>query len=100
MLWKQTLPNRSLLQMPDLTLPVLVAISRVRKDDQSTLSVEVLDVQTGDIVGERKDLLSDRLLKASYDRSGGQIELRGAKTSIRLVFPATVARLDAGQPQP
>jgi outer membrane protein assembly factor BamB len=100
MLWKQTLPNRSLLQMPDLTLPVLVAISRVRKDDQSTLSVEVLDVLTGDIVGERKDLFSDRLLKASYDRSGGRIELRGAKTSIRLEFPATVARLNAGEPRP
>jgi hypothetical protein len=86
--------------MPDLTLPVLVAISRLRKDDQSTLSVEVLNVLTGEIVGERKDLFSDRLLKASYDRSGGRIELRGAKTSIRLEFPATVARLNPGEPRP
>jgi hypothetical protein len=97
-LWQRTLGNRSLLQMPDLPLPVLVSLCRIRKQDQSSLSVEVFDVRTGETLASREDILSDRLLQASYDRKGGLIELRGAKTSIRLEFPTNVARLDPADP--
>lgn len=98
MLWHQSLGKRSLLHQPHLPLPVLVSLCRIRKQDQSSLAVEVLDVRTGKSLASRDDLLSDRLLQTSYDRHGGVIELRGAKTAIRLEFPTNVARLEAGEP--
>lgn len=97
-LWRRSLGKRSLLQLADAPLPVLVSLSRIRKQDQSFLAVEVLDVQTGQTLASREDLLSDRLLQASYDRQEGRIELRGAKTAIRLEFPVKVAGLSAGGP--
>jgi hypothetical protein len=97
MLWQRTFGKRSFLQFVDLPLPVLVSLCRVRKQDQSTLSIEVLDVETGETVGSRENLLYDRLLQASYDRPSGLIELRGAKTTVRLELPTNVARLNAGQ---
>ncbi|MGE5192941.1 MAG: PQQ-binding-like beta-propeller repeat protein, partial [Deltaproteobacteria bacterium] len=60
-LWQRTVGNRSLLQMPDLPLPVLVSLCRISKQDQSSLSVEVLDVRTGETLASREDILSDRL---------------------------------------
>ena len=99
LLWRRTLGKRSILQLPDLTLPVLVNICRIRKQpDQSCLAVELIDVQSGETLAAREDLLSDRLLQAAYDRPSGMIELRGAKTVIRLEFPESIARLNAGDP--
>jgi len=98
MLWQRSLGNRSILYLPDLPLPVLVSLCRVRTQDQSSLSVEVLDIKTGETLSNREDILSDRLLQAWYDRKAGLIELRGAKTAIRLEFPTNVARLDPTEP--
>jgi hypothetical protein len=98
MLWRRTLGKRSILQMPDLMLPALVSICRNRKQDQSFLSVELIDVQSGETLATREDLLSDRLVQAACDRQSGLIELRGAKTVIRLEFPESIARLSAGKP--
>jgi hypothetical protein len=98
LLWQRTLGNRSLVYLPDLPLPVLVSLCRVRTQDQSSLSVEVLDTKTGETLSSRDDILSDRLLQALYDRQAGLIELRGAKTSVRLEFPTNIARLDATNP--
>jgi hypothetical protein len=95
LLWRRSLGKRTLLQMPDLSLPVLVSLSRTRREDQSYLAVEILDAQSGQTLAVREDLLTDRLLQAAYDRQGASIELRGAKTVIRLEFPASVAQSDA-----
>jgi hypothetical protein len=97
-LWRRTLGNRSILHLVDFPLPVLVSLCRIRSEEPPTLGAEVLDVQTGESLGSRSDILSDRLLQASYSRETGLIELRGAKTAIRLEFPANVARLNAGEP--
>ena len=97
-LWQRTLGNRSILNLPDLPLPVLVSLCRIRSQDQSSLAVEVLDIETGETLSNREDILSDRLLQAWYDRKAGLIELRGAKTAIRLEFPTNVARLDSAEP--
>ena len=86
-----------MLHLADLPLPVLVSLSRVRTQDQSHLAVEVIDAESGETVGARDDLPSDRLLQAAYDRQGGLLELRGAKTSVRLAFPTSVARLSADE---
>ena len=98
MLWQRSLGNRSLLHLPHFPLPVLVSLCRVRKQDQSFLDVEVLDVATGETLAHRDDLFSDRLLQVSYDRQAGLVALRGAKTVIRLEFPAEAAHLSAGEP--
>ncbi|MBI3864442.1 MAG: PQQ-binding-like beta-propeller repeat protein [Planctomycetia bacterium] len=95
LLWRRTLGKRTLLQMPDLSLPVLVSLSRTRREDTSYLAVEVLDIESGQTLAVREDLLSDRLLQAAYDRNGAAIELRGAKTVIRIEFPASVAQTEA-----
>jgi len=96
LLWRRTLGRRSILQLPDVSLPVLVTICRPRKQDQSYLAVELIDIRTGEALAIREDLLSDRLLQAAHDRDAGSIELRGAKTVIRLEFPDSVARLESG----
>jgi outer membrane protein assembly factor BamB len=98
LLWQRTFNSRSFVLLPDVPLPVLISVCRLRKQDQSSLAVEVLDVRTGETIASRDDVLSDRLLQALYDRKAGLIELRGAKTAIRVEFPASVARLDANEP--
>lgn len=94
-LWTRSLGNRSVLQLPDYRLPVLVTIYRVRSGDQPALAVEVLDAVTGATLAGRDDLMSDRLLQVLYERQPGLIALRGGKTEIRLEFPGEVARLNA-----
>jgi outer membrane protein assembly factor BamB len=98
LLWRRSFGKRSILQLPDLALPVLVSIFRKQKQDQSCLSVELIDVRSGMTLASREDLLSDRLLQSACDRQGRSIELRGAKSIIRLAFPESVAHLNAGEP--
>lgn len=86
LLWRRALGRRSILQLPDVSLPVLVCICRPRKQDQSYLAVELIDPQSGESLATREDLLSDRLLQTASDRQAGSIELRGAKTVIRICF--------------
>ncbi|HEY2249822.1 MAG TPA: PQQ-binding-like beta-propeller repeat protein, partial [Planctomycetaceae bacterium] len=97
LVWRRALGRRSILQLPDVSLPVLVCICRPRKPDQTFLAVELIDIRSGESLASREELVSDRLLQAAYDRQAGTIELRGAKTVIRLEFPESVARLDADE---
>jgi hypothetical protein len=98
-LWTGSFGNRSVLQLPDFRLPVLVTMFRMRKDDQMTLAVEVIDIQTGSILASRDDLFSDSLLQVVYERESGVIALRGAKTEIRVEFQSEPERLNAGEPR-
>ncbi|MGQ0637309.1 MAG: outer membrane protein assembly factor BamB family protein [Planctomycetaceae bacterium] len=93
LLWHTTLGARSILHLPDLRLPVLVTLCRVRHGEQQMLGVEVRDVRTGELLASRDDLLSDRLLNVTYEREPGQLVFRGGKTEIRLEFPTDVAQL-------
>lgn len=99
-LWTAALGNRSMLQLPDFRLPVLITLFRLRKGDQTLLGVEVFDVRTGQSLARRDDLTSDRLLQVFYDRPSATITLRGGKTEIRLEFPADLARLNPGDATP
>ena len=98
--WRRTLGSRSLVQLVGQPLPVLVSLCRIRRQDQASLAVEALDLRTGQTLAARDDLVSDRLLQASYDRQRGSIELRGGKTTIRLEFAPNVAGLSAGELSP
>ena len=53
-----TLWNHLAEEVPDLPLPVLVSLCRIRKQDQSSLSVEVFDVRTGETLASREDIFS------------------------------------------
>ncbi|MBS0266101.1 MAG: PQQ-binding-like beta-propeller repeat protein [Planctomycetes bacterium] len=95
LLWRKPLGRRTLLQMPDATLPVIVSMSRLRRDDQSFLAIDVLDASSGSLLSSRDNLLSDRLLQATYDVRRPALEMRGAKTVIRLEFPADIAHTES-----
>jgi PQQ-like domain len=97
-LWTRTMGSRSVLQLADFPLPVLVTLFRVRKGEQAMLAAEVLDAGTGVTRAARDDLFSDRLLQVLYERQPGLITLRGGKTEIRVEFPDGLARIDAGAP--
>ena len=85
-LWQRSLGNRSVLQIPEFRLPLLVTLCRIRKGDQTFLELEVVDARTGQTLASRDDLLADRLLQLHYQRDPGLLELRGAKTTIRIAF--------------
>ncbi len=92
-LWNRTLPQRSILQMPHLRLPVLVMISRVRdrwQGGKQGLLVEVLDRETGKTIARKDNNLSDRVVNLAYDKQQGVLDLNGLKTRIRLTFGAAI----------
>lgn len=93
-LWSRSLGNRSVLQLPEYQLPVMITLFRVRKDDQTLLAAEVLDLQSGRTLASREDLLSDCLLQVFYERNPGRILVRGGKSEIRFQFPEGVAQAD------
>lgn len=102
-LWTSQLGTRSILQLPDFRLPVLVTLFRVRKDDPPqtpTLAIEVLDARSGAVLASRDDLFSDSLLQVGYEREPGLIVLRGGKTEIRIEFGAATGRLNTAEPRP
>lgn len=93
-LWKRTLPQRSILQMPHIGLPFLVMISRVRdrwQGGKQGLLVEVLDSETGDTLARKDNNLSDRVVNLAYDREKGVLDLNGLKTRVRLNFGPAIA---------
>jgi outer membrane protein assembly factor BamB len=88
LLWKRTIPPRSIIRTPHLRLPFLVGMSRVgnRTNGRRSLLVEVIDSSTGDTIGFKENIFPDRLVQLSYDPAVGRIELRGLKTLIDLDF--------------
>jgi hypothetical protein len=95
LMWRRSLGKRTILQLPDLSLPVLVSLSRTRRDDKSYLAVEVVDVLSGETLAVREDLPFDKPLQTAYDRHGPSIELRGHKSVIRMEFPTIIGRADS-----
>ena len=88
-LWKRTLPQRSILRLPEYDLPFLITISRERgrqKNNTQSLLVEAIDIQTGETLGSAVNLFPDRLVQMSVDRDRGVVLLHGLKNEIRLDF--------------
>jgi len=88
LLWKRTIPPRSIIRTPHLHLPFLVGMSRIgnRTNGRRSLLVEVIDSSTGDTIGFKENIFPDRLVQLSYDPADERIELRGLKTLIDLNF--------------
>jgi len=86
-LWKRTFPQASVLQVRQGHLPFLVVASRLRdrgRGAQVSLQVEAIDAATGDTLGHRENLFSNRLLHMSYDPAEDAVILRGTASDIRL----------------
>ena len=89
LLWRRTIGKRTLLQVPEISLPVLVSLSRIRRNDQSQLCIEAFDFQTGELRAERDDLFSDRLLQLQFDSAACEIKLLAANTVVTLRYQAS-----------
>ncbi|MEI8381135.1 MAG: PQQ-binding-like beta-propeller repeat protein [Planctomycetota bacterium] len=104
LLWKRSIPYRTVLQFQDCPLPFLVMLSQVNDRTNSalqSLAVEVIDSSTGVTVGYRDHLKYDQIIEAQYDGEEGRIHLRGQQSDIELKFgpndasPAASAMQDA-----
>ncbi len=95
-LWKRTLPQRSILHIPHVKLPFLVMMSRVRdrwQGGKQGLLVEIVDAETGETIAMKDNIFSDRVVNLAYDREQGWLDLNGLKTRVRLKFGPAVAHL-------
>ena len=87
-LWFREVDNCSILHFQELRLPVLVTAARVRHSNQLALRLELIDSLTGETAALHDRLLADRLLQYSYSRQTRSLELRTAKTTIRMDLAA------------
>ena len=88
-LWERSLPQRSVLQLNEYQLPFLVLMSKERGQSDSTrqsLSVEAIDVATGETIGRCENLFPDKMVKLKYDRNNGNLTLFGVKSEVVLSF--------------
>lgn len=85
-LWTRAVGNRSLLHVPEFRLPYLVTLCRVRRGNQLSGEVAIHDAATGEQLALHDGLLPDRLLQYQYNRDAATLELRGARTEIRIDF--------------
>jgi hypothetical protein len=82
-LWKRTVPFRTLLKLEPAGLPFLVLLSQIRdarETNQLSLLVEILDAETGELIARREKLPLDPLdpvRHAEYD---------GVEQKVRLMF--------------
>ncbi|MEK6257592.1 MAG: PQQ-binding-like beta-propeller repeat protein [Planctomycetota bacterium] len=93
LLWRRSIPFRTVLQFPRSKVPFLVAVSLVKdrqNTNQQSLTVEVLSGTTGETIGYRENLPNDRLLAADYDATAGRIILSGQTTNIELRFGPSI----------
>jgi len=89
-LWRREVTHKSLLQLEQFNLPFFVAMSRVQVASQTgavqTLDIEVFDRQTGDLLGHRRDLPSERFIHYRMDRDHGTLQLHGLSSRIDIDF--------------
>jgi len=82
LLWTRPFPQRTILRVAGLDLPILVLAARIRDPADGTrqwLSLEVVDAATGNAIGRPSVLPWDRLLSADYDDETATIRLIGQK---------------------
>jgi len=104
MLWKRSIPSRTVLQFPDCHVPFLVTISEVKdniSNSPQNLTIEIIDSTTGVTIGYRENLAYDRLQAAQYDGVTGRIRLIGQSTDIELSFgPGRAQMIDEQNAKP
>lgn len=87
--WRKSVPNRTLLQIGDGEVPLLLAgcLIRDKRDaNRRWLRIEAWDLETGSILGIGDQLNNDKLLYADFDGPAGRITLMGRKSEIEIDF--------------
>ena len=103
LLWKRSLPYRTILQMPECHIPFLVSVSQVIdrvKNSVQSLTIEVIDSATGVTIGYRENLTFDQLLTAQYDGQAGRILIRGSSSNIEIRFGPAESGTEAARREP
>ncbi len=98
LLWKRSIPYRTILSFPECKIPFLVTVSQVidrANNSLQTLTVEVIDSSTGATIGIRENLQRDDLLMAHYDGEAGRIVITGQATDIELRFGEAEGQVQA-----
>lgn len=88
-LWKRSVQPRSVLNISQCDLPFLVGLSRVSprgNNTQRALEVELIDRQTGEVLGHSDRLIPDRIVRCVVDREQGRLTLHGLSSRIDLDF--------------
>ncbi len=101
--WQKSISQRSFLQFGDIQVAFLVTVALIRdKRDQNRrwLRVEVLDPQTGALLGMADELPNNRLLHVDYDGAAGHLRLLGRSTEIDLDFSPAAQRRWPAAPGP
>lgn len=98
LLWKRSIPYRTILQFPGCDVPFLVTISQVKdkvNNSLQSLTMEVIDSQSGATIGYRENLSFEQLLTAHYDGEAGRILIRGQTSDIELGFGPAEGQIQA-----
>jgi outer membrane protein assembly factor BamB len=88
-LWRKSLPQRSLMRTPFFRLPFLVAFSRIRDRHQGgrqALLVELIDPATGETIAVEHNIPPDRIIHAEYDPDRRNLVLFGLRGRIEIDF--------------
>lgn len=99
--WRKSIPNRTLLQVGEAEVPLLLAgcLIRDKRDaNRRWLRIEAWDLESGRILGIGDQLNNDKLLYADYDGPAGKITLLGRQTEIEIDFsqPRRLPPIDPG----
>ncbi|QDT50044.1 Outer membrane protein assembly factor BamB [Symmachiella dynata] len=84
LLWTRGIPQCVIPRIDDFQEPVLVTLSRVNWRGQFFLQVAAYHADTGELLGRRRDILSHRIVQATFDPHHRRLELRSLKNRISL----------------
>ncbi len=93
--WTDHSPQRSILRLPQVRLPFLIALSNLddRTDgNRKSLMIEVIDAATGEIIGSKENAMRGRISHFIYDHERGRIELHGQNSVIHLDFGGDIVQ--------
>ncbi|MEZ6048064.1 MAG: hypothetical protein R3C11_21295 [Planctomycetaceae bacterium] len=87
LLWQRTFQPASVLQLTPHQVPCLILVSRTRdrvNPNLHSLAIEAIDNKTGETLGFHDEILTDRLVFATYDPEDRRISLVAHRTRINL----------------
>ncbi len=102
-LWKRTVPFRTLLKLEPAGLPFLVLLSQIRDardSNQLSLLVEVLNAETGELIARREKLPLeplDPIRHAEYDGVEQKVRLMFQRMTIEITLSAQASLLSPSQ---
>jgi outer membrane protein assembly factor BamB len=94
--WTHPTRQKVVLRLDRISLPFMVAVSRVRPRNSSktqTLEIEIIDRASGNLIGQHSTLFPDRLVHYRTDKPHGMLSLYGLQSRVDLDFSRRVQRI-------